>query len=86
MYDRETNSITLNKLYLNKNKIKNKLKLTEQEIKNEFYRRNSTNNALSFKYNLVDFYIPEAKLQDKNENRFLSVLKDYQLTGKLPAE
>ena len=44
------------------------------------------NNALSFKYNLVDFYIPEAKLVDKSENKFLAVLKDYQLTGKLPEE
>lgn len=62
------------------------ISVTEQEIKNEYYRRNSTNNALSFKYNLVDFYIPESKLVDKSENKFLAVLKDYQLTGKLPEE
>lgn len=62
------------------------ISVTEQEIKNEYYRRNSTNNALSFKYNLVDFYISESKLIDKNEDRFLAILKDYQLTGKLPEE
>lgn len=62
------------------------ISVTEQEIKNEYYRRNSTNNALAFKYNLVDFYIAEDKLIDKNENKFLAVLKDYQLTGKLPEE
>jgi peptidyl-prolyl cis-trans isomerase SurA len=62
------------------------ISVTEQEIKNEYYRRNSTNNALSFKYNLVDFYIALDKLVDKNENKFLAVLKDYQLTGKLPEE
>ncbi len=62
------------------------ISVTEQEIKNEYYRRNSANNALSFKYNLVDFYISEAKLTSKNEDKFLAVLKDYQLTGKLPAE
>jgi peptidyl-prolyl cis-trans isomerase SurA len=62
------------------------ISVTEQEVKNEYYRQNSTNNALSFKYNLVDFYIPEDKLIDKNHDRFLSVLKDYQLTGKLPEE
>ena len=62
------------------------ISVTEQEIKNEYYRRNSTNNALAFKYNLVDFYIPENKLIDKSENKFLAVLKDYQLTGKLPEE
>jgi peptidyl-prolyl cis-trans isomerase SurA len=62
------------------------ISVTEQEIKNEYYRRNSSNNALSFKYNLVDFYIKESSLIDKNEGRFLAVLKDYQLTGKLPEE
>ena len=34
----------------------------------------------------MDFYIAEDKLIDKNENKFLAVLKDYQLTGKLPEE
>lgn len=60
--------------------------VTEQEIKNEYYRRNSSNNALSFKYNLVDFYINESSLIDKKESKFLAVLKDYQLTGQLPEE
>lgn len=62
------------------------ISVTEQEIKNEYYKRNSSNSALSFKYNLVDFYIPESKLVNKSEQKFLEVLKDYQLTGKLPAE
>lgn len=62
------------------------ISVTEQEIKNEYYKQNSSNSALSFKYNLVDFYIPEDKLVDKSEAKFLAVLKDYQLTGKLPAE
>jgi peptidyl-prolyl cis-trans isomerase SurA len=62
------------------------ISVTEQEIKNEYYRKNSTNNALAFKYNLVDFYIPEDKLVDRSESKFLAVLKDYQLTGKLPEE
>jgi peptidyl-prolyl cis-trans isomerase SurA len=60
------------------------ISVTEQEIKNEYYRRNSSNNALAFKYNLVDFYIKESSLVDKDEASFLNVLKDYQLTGKLP--
>jgi peptidyl-prolyl cis-trans isomerase SurA len=60
--------------------------VTEQEVKNEYYRLNSTNSALAFKYNLVDFFISEDKLIDKDKNKFLSVLRDYQLTGKLTQE
>ena len=62
------------------------ISVTEQEIKNEYYRRNTANSALSFKYNLVDFYIKEDKLVENNKNKFMAVLKDYQLTGKLPEE
>ena len=62
------------------------ISVTEQEIKNEYYRRNSSNNALAFKYNLVDFYISEKAIVNNDQKRFLEVLKDYQLTGKLPEE
>ena len=34
----------------------------------------------------MDFYIKESTLVEKNELKFLAVLKDYQLTGKLPEE
>ena len=62
------------------------ISVTEQEIKNEYYRRNTSNNALAFKYNLVDFYIKESNLIDKDVKKYVAVLKDYQLTGKLPEE
>ncbi len=62
------------------------ISVTEQEIKNEYYKMNSGNKALSFKYNLVDFYIKKSTLIDNDDAKFLNVLKDYQLTGRLPSE
>lgn len=58
--------------------------ITEQELKNEYYSRNSSNRALSFKYNLVDFSISEKLFPGKDYSSFTTILKDYQLTGRLP--
>ncbi len=62
------------------------ISVTEQEIKNEFYKLNSNNKALSFRYNLVDFYVNKNNVVSFTPNNFISAVKDLQLTGKLPAE
>jgi peptidyl-prolyl cis-trans isomerase SurA len=60
------------------------ISVTEQEVKNEFYKRNTSNKALSFKYNLIDFTLPDTELISKDDTALVSVLKDYQLTGRIP--
>jgi len=57
--------------------------VTEQEIKNEFYRRSADNRALSFKYNVVDFSVPGAQAKGKDIKLFKQVLRDYQVSGRL---
>lgn len=57
--------------------------ITEQELKNEFYRRNATDKALSFIYNVVDFSVPEEQGAGKKKDLFVAALRDYQLTGRL---
>lgn len=58
--------------------------ITEQEVKNEYYKLNTSNKALSFKYNVVDFYLPESTVQPKDRNKLQYVLEEYQKTGNIP--
>lgn len=57
--------------------------VTEQELKNEFYRRHASYKALSFTYNVVDFSVPESQGQGKLKDRYVAALRDYQLTGRM---
>lgn len=58
--------------------------ITEQEVKNEYYKLNSSNKALSFKYKIVDFYLPESKVLKKDLKRLPFILEEYQKTGNIP--
>lgn len=58
--------------------------ITKQEVKNEYYKINSSNKALSFKYNIVDFYLPQSKVLKKDTNRLPYILEEYQKTGNIP--
>lgn len=59
--------------------------ITEQEIKNYYYKMNSNNKALSFKYEIVDFYLPENKVMKEDLERLKFILEEYQKTGNLPS-
>ena len=58
--------------------------VTEQEIKNTFYKQNSKNKTLSFRYTLVDFTISENDLPPTNFKDFKETLKQFQITGNIP--
>ncbi|MFN8370483.1 MAG: hypothetical protein U0T83_07655 [Bacteriovoracaceae bacterium] len=60
--------------------------VTEQQIKNTFYKKNSNNKTFSFKYNLVDFYVPKESIAANKVDRLDEVLKNFQSTGILPEE
>lgn len=59
--------------------------ITEQEVKNEYYKMNSSNKALSFKYNIIDFYLPESRVAKNDKNHLPYILEEYQKTGNIPA-
>lgn len=62
------------------------ISVTEQEIKNAFYKENQNDKSLSFKYTLVDFALDEKKLSKSKEKRFKDALKTFQVSGSLPDE
>jgi peptidyl-prolyl cis-trans isomerase SurA len=59
--------------------------ITEQELKNLYYNRNSSNKAVSFQYNLVDFTLPKSKIQKRDYKKFISILETYKQTGNIPS-
>jgi peptidyl-prolyl cis-trans isomerase SurA len=60
------------------------ISVTEQEIKNTFYKENQNNKTLSFKYTLVDFSMPKSLFKKGMLSKFTSVLKKFQADGSLP--
>lgn len=60
------------------------ISVTDQEVKNHYYKMNSDNNTLSFKYTLVDFSLPKQMVSKSMMNDFTDVLKKFQLHGNLP--
>lgn len=60
------------------------ISITEQQIKNTFYKKASANKTLSFKYNLVDFSIDSSKLSNQEISDLPKVLIKYQASGILP--
>jgi peptidyl-prolyl cis-trans isomerase SurA len=59
--------------------------ITEQELKNLYYNRNSSNKAVSFQYNLVDYTLDKSKIQKRDYKNFISILDTYKQTGKIPS-
>jgi len=58
--------------------------ITDQEMKNFYYKNNKDAQTSSFKYNIVDFNIPLKRVLKKDRANFPEILKKYRKTGTLP--
>jgi peptidyl-prolyl cis-trans isomerase SurA len=58
--------------------------ITDQELKNFYYKANSQNKALSFKYKLLDFTLPASKIASSDFSRMPNILNTYRTTGNIP--
>lgn len=60
------------------------ISITEQDIKNAYYKKYSSKKSLSFSYNLVDFAISEGALSKAQVVNLRPTLIDFQQNGVLP--
>lgn len=60
--------------------------VTEQEIKNEFFKRNVQNQTLAFRYSLLSFSLHQRYVTRDVLSRFQSVLENFRNTGILPQD
>lgn len=58
--------------------------ITDQELKNSYYKENASNKALSFKYKIIDFTLPATKVTQADYKRLPSILNVYKTTGNIP--
>jgi peptidyl-prolyl cis-trans isomerase SurA len=60
--------------------------ITDQELKNFYYKLNTNNNkVLAFKYTVVDFYLNENQVIKNELERLPDILSNYQKTGNIPS-
>lgn len=62
------------------------ISITEQDVKNSYYKKYSSKKRLSFKYELVDFSLDKRSFKKGMLKQFKSVLSSFQQTGVLPEE
>lgn len=62
------------------------ISISEHEIKNSFYKKNSKDNTITFKYQLINYSLPKDKVGAKELASLKDALKKYHQTGNLPSE
>lgn len=58
--------------------------ITDQELKNEYYKGTTNKKALSYRYEVVDYTINKLKVIPKDIPTLPKVLSTYRKTGNLP--
>lgn len=58
--------------------------ITDQELKNLYYKKTKNKKALSFRYKVLDFTLPKEKVLNSDYDRLPSILEKYRTTGNIP--
>lgn len=62
------------------------ISISEQDIKNSFYKTNARDMRMNFKYNLVDYSISRDVIPTLAKNQFEEVVKQYRVSSVLPEQ
>ncbi len=60
------------------------ISISEQDVKNTYYKNNIKDNRLNFKYSLVDYAFPKEVTNKPAKGTFENVIKQYRSSGILP--
>ncbi len=60
--------------------------ITEQDIKNAYYKKYSNQKRLSFNFNIVDFSLPKSKFKKGMLSTFKDVMTSFKKSGNLPKD
>ncbi len=62
------------------------ISISEQEIKNEFFKQNSNNKTIAYRYTLVDFTYNNGNLPKRKYEEFKNAMIKFQQGSPLPAK
>ena len=60
--------------------------ITDQEVKNAFYKENINNQALGLKYNITDYSLSRSEISKRELQEFKRSLERSQTSGIMPAK
>lgn len=58
--------------------------ITDQEVKNFYYKVSKNKKTISFKYKVVMYSLPKSKVLKEDLKRLPSILQNYKQTGNIP--
>lgn len=70
--------------YFNSKVIAPLVAVSEQEIKNTFYKSIPEGKAIAFKYNIIDIIVPESAFKIYNHKQLLEILSNFRKGSSLP--
>lgn len=59
--------------------------ITDQELKNYYYKISTNRKALSFKYKVVDYTLNSSNVSKDDFKRLPAIFQEYRRTGNIPA-